>query len=676
MLSQNPDETSPASRESADGLSAGLPVRLVRTLVLDPDPAAAEPVIALLRGRGHDCLWAGAFAPVMEALRDGELPDCLIVRLNHATAPDAAEIVRLVRLRGDACHTIALTDAEESPARVEAWVKRGFDDFIPDPARHGESPAASRLAVAEHALMRRRERDERALESVRHTRRFEDIFQRAPEATLVVTAREGMIVEANAAAEHVLGFARRDLIQRYLSLVLPDLFDREDYDPRVLGVSDTMQLPEVRHRCADGTLRWLDVLITRIPWTPGQALLLKFIDVTEYKGRESRRLHEARMDAASRVMAGAARELGDALTSLRGNLDLLQRQPPARQEMRDLLQLSLTSCERAEDLGRRLSRLARAPHGGDLRRRPLPLRPLLERALSFALLNGRARPVLHLPEDLWSVEADEHWLAEAMAHLARNADDAMPQGGTLFVEARNVADERSADFRGPAVRIVLRDQGHGIAPEHLPRLFDPWFTTRQGREGMGLATAAATIRAHKGHIAVESTPGQGTTVTVWLPVDSTLMARTDDPSRALPDNKALPPSAPPAAPRRRRILFMDDEAPIRDVVRKILTAHGCDVHCTADGNEAIAAWRRARDFGTPFDLILVDLEVRGGMGGQEAVARLKGEFPGIKALLTTGYIDDILMETYRDHGFLGVIPKPFQMDRLVQLIGRLLGPEA
>jgi CheY-like chemotaxis protein len=118
---------------------------------------------------------------------------------------------------------------------------------------------------------------------------------------------------------------------------------------------------------------------------------------------------------------------------------------------------------------------------------------------------------------------------------------------------------------------------------------------------------------------------------------------------------------------------MDDDEPIREVLQKVLTAHGYDVHCAANGQDAIDAWRRASDFGSAFDLILVDLDVRGGMGGQEAVARLKGEFPSIKALLTTGYIDDVLMDTYRDHGFLGVIPKPFHFDRLVEAIGRILG---
>ena len=124
---------------------------------------------------------------------------------------------------------------------------------------------------------------------------------------------------------------------------------------------------------------------------------------------------------------------------------------------------------------------------------------------------------------------------------------------------------------------------------------------------------------------------------------------------------------------RPRVLFMDDEAQIRVLVQKILTAHGFDVYCTNDGQEAIDVFRKAKDFGAPFDVLLMDLDVRGGMGGQEAVARLRAENLNLKALLTTGYIDDALLDSHKEHGFLGVIPKPFQVERLVGAISKLAG---
>jgi CheY-like chemotaxis protein len=183
-------------------------------------------------------------------------------------------------------------------------------------------------------------------------------------------------------------------------------------------------------------------------------------------------------------------------------------------------------------------------------------------------------------------------------------------------------------------------------------------------------------KAHGGHLQVESTPGQGTTFTLWLPVNIRRLLHSSAPVPAPADGTGpgmLSPLATKPAEARARILFMDDDAGIRAVVQRSLTYSGYDVYCTRDGREAIEAYRKAREFGAPFDLALVDLDVRGGMGGKECIARLKAEFPSLKALLTTGYIDDELMETYRDHGFLGVIPKPFQLDRLVLSLNRLLG---
>ena len=188
--------------------------------------------------------------------------------------------------------------------------------------------------------------------------------------------------------------------------------------------------------------------------------------------------------------------------------------------------------------------------------------------------------------------------------------------------------------------------------------------------------AAALTKAHGGHLQVESPSGQGTTFTLWLPVNIRLLLHSPNPAAAPADGIGpgmLTPLATKPAEVKGRVLFMDDDGGIRAVVQRILTTSGYDVYCTRDGREAIEAYRKAREFGAPFDLVLVDLDVRGGMGGKECVARLKAEFPSLKALLTTGYIDDELMESYRDHGFLGVIPKPFQLDRLVQSLSRLLG---
>lgn len=654
-------------------------IKVLQTVVVSPDVEVSSALTKGLEAQGHQ---ASAATPdqARTMLEAGAPMEVIFWHLNHTTAVAAAGFLASWPQKA-APHGafIAVTDAEEPLPRVEAWLKRGVTDFL---TLSGAEAGAGRpqallvrLVVLEHQLRRRRERSYSDTLAVQAVQRFEEIFQKSPEAALVVGSKDGLILEANAAAGHILGIARADLLQRYLSLVLPDLFDREDYDPQVLALSDTLRLTEVKHQRPDHLRRWLDVLVTRVPWPPGQALLIKFHDITVLKEREARRLHESRLDAACRVMAGTAREMSDILTSVRGNLELLTRQPVSQAEVRELSGNARDACDRAVDLSKRLATLARTPSGGELRKRTLDLKRFLEKTVPFALLTGKAKPVLQLSDDLWPVEADEAALTDLIRRLTANADEAMPAGGTLFIDAANVREGRRDDCEQASVRVRFRDQGPGIDPRHLPRIFDPWFTTRPGRDGMGLATAAALTKAHGGHLQVESHPGQGTTFTLWLPVNIRLLLTATVPVPLPSDGTAsvLPPLMAKPAEVRARILFMDDDSGIRAVVQRILTSSGYDVYCTRDGREAIDAYRKAREFGAPFDLLLVDLDVRGGMGGRECVARLKAEFPSLKALLTTGYIDDELMETYRDHGFLGVIPKPFQLDRLVQSLGRLVG---
>jgi CheY-like chemotaxis protein len=215
----------------------------------------------------------------------------------------------------------------------------------------------------------------------------------------------------------------------------------------------------------------------------------------------------------------------------------------------------------------------------------------------------------------------------------------------------------------------LRDQGPGIDPENRQRVFDPFFSTK-GADGMGLAYAAAVIRAHGGRLEIESTAQEGCTIAVHLPVNVRLILE----GAASPE-AVLPPLTPHRPTNKARVLFMDDDAQIRDLVAKILTTHGFDVYLTKNGQEAMDAYRKAKEFGAPFDVILMDLDVRGGMGGIEATSRLRAEYPHLKALLTTGYVDDGLLESHRDHGFAGVILKPFQVERLVGTISKLVGLE-
>ena len=645
-------------------------IQLLRTLIVEPDLEMGALLCSLVGGRGHEVACVQQCAEAVEFLQQTPV-DLLLLRLNHATAPAVAEFLHHPAASGVTC--LALTEDDEPAGRIDAWLKRGFSDVIAITAQHSTGLLRNRLAIAEHALLRARASQRQAESQIAEAQRYEELFLKSPEASLIITARDGYILEVNPAAETILGIPRADLVQRFLSLVLPDLFDHEDYDPQVLKIHEAVRMIEVSHRRPDGARRWLDVYLAKIDWPSQPALLLRLQDISVLKERATRRLQDFRQDAAARLLHGVALELSDALTTIRGNLELLSRIPPARAEARELLAGAGLGCEHAEAIARRSSLLSRRQQGLDLRKRPLHLQPLLEKCVAFALLSGKCVPVLHVGDDLWPVEADEAALSEALRSLVENADQAMPDGGTLFVDACNLREPHTTPPDQAGILLRLRDQGSGIPAETIDHIFDPFYST-SGRHGMGLPMAAATIRAHGGRLSIASTPGEGTTVSVWLPVNIKLLL--NQPS--LPQDLTAPVlkssrlhPALEAAPPRARVLFMDDEAQIRVLVQKILTAHGFDVYCTNDGQEAIDSYRKAHSFGAPFDVLLMDLDVRGGMGGMEAIARLRAEFPTLKALLTTGYIDDALLDAHREHGFMGVIPKPFQIERLVGAVSKL-----
>jgi signal transduction histidine kinase/CheY-like chemotaxis protein len=519
-----------------------------------------------------------------------------------------------------------------------------------------------RLAVAEKAILVRRQRAQWVADAINASRNFENLFRGAPEAVLVVTARDGLVLEASESAARLLGLPLSEVRERFLSLLMPGLLGREELAADWGDANGLLRLADVPHRLPDGTMRIFEVCLGRGSWSERPSLWVRLDDVTSRRQAEDARLRAGRLDAVRSLSAGAAQALNDALTAVRGNIDLLSKHNTPRADARDLLESAGAACECAEETVRTLVNLARAGHVSP-RRRLLDLRQFLPRAISFAALRGRVIPDFDLAAQLSPVEADEVPLKEAVLALVENADQAISGGGALHITARNLPGEPGIP---PRVAIDFRDAGEGISAAHLPRLFDPYFTTRQGRQGLGLSRALAIVTAHGGTIEVESAPGEGATFRVVLPA---AVGAATPPAPA--EGSIMP--APTGGRSRGRILVMDDDVGIRVIVEKMLSMQGFDVYAVRDGQEAINAYRRAIELGAPFDVVLLDLDVRGGMGGRECIARLRGEFPGVKAILTTGYLDDSLLENHREHGFSGVITKPFNVERLVSTVGKLAG---
>jgi CheY-like chemotaxis protein len=301
--------------------------------------------------------------------------------------------------------------------------------------------------------------------------------------------------------------------------------------------------------------------------------------------------------------------------------------------------------------------------GGAPVKRVTSIPDLAMESAGFALRGSNVKCEFSFPDDLWHVEADEGQLSQVVNNLLINAAHSMPSGGTIQVACRNVViGAEDAMLRpGNHVSVSVMDHGTGIPPSILSRIFDPYFTTKQKGSGLGLSTAYSIIKRHGGRLSVESHPGIGTTFQFCLPATEGKAPAPDvDEERWMAG--------------QGRILVMDDEESVRDMAREMLAMIGYTVTIARDGAEAIAVYRGAMASGEPFDLVLMDLTIPGGMGGKETIRELMKIDPNVKAVVCSGYSNDPIMSFYEAFGFRGVIRKPYGMKQLNKLINDILSP--
>ena len=381
------------------------------------------------------------------------------------------------------------------------------------------------------------------------------------------------------------------------------------------------------------------------------AVVVVVRDMTDAIRLEEERLQASKLASLGVLAGGIAHDFNNILTAIAGNLSLAQLDDASAAQRRSIDEAE-KGCQRAKALTQQLLTFSK---GGKPLKKTIDLGPAIEEAAGFALRGSNVTYLCSLAGDLRPVDADEGQIVQVITNLVLNAAQSMPDGGQIEVRGENaVVDGR------PHVSIVVEDRGTGIPEEHLPRIFDPYFTTKQAGSGLGLATCYSIVHNHDGQIAVHSTPGRGTTMIVTLPAAA---------GRAV--GPAERPDGPPAR-GKGRVLVMDDEEPIRDVVRAMLVRLGYRVEVAADGRAALAAYQAAHFAGDAFDTVIMDLTVPGGMGGKEAVKALLAFDPHVTAIVSSGYADDPVMADYQRYGFKGVVPKPFTVKDLSRVLQQLV----
>ena len=536
----------------------------------------------------------------------------------------------------------------------------GVDDFLPKPLQ--VEAAEWRLAIIEQKIKESRTVAAEDARLAKNRLRFESIFLEAPDAILILKNREGKIIGANRAVKDLLGYDGKSLLGKYLSLIFPELFQGEGLAAFGSFLKEACTLHSVPHRASDGSTREFDITLSAVPWDKGYALMMSFRDVSKRSAMRDVQLAGDKESSLRNFAQGAARDFSNIITSVSGNLSLLANRPFIGPDSLELIKRAQSACGNAIQLTSDLCSFSGS--SGKPGRDPINLRALLEKTVQFALYGGTSRPVFEIDADSGPIEGDTSRLAMAVEMITENAEQAMadlPGEGVLRVECGNVSigtNSRIPLPEGQYVRIALSDAGSGIKPELMQRIFDPYFTTKQGGRGLSLSRAATIVRSHGGHLRARS-GNCGATFEILLPISGQRTEKNSESNHS------------PSVGGNRRILILDDEADIRLVVKQALESHGFEVYGAKTGEEAINVYNRAHDFDKPFDMVLLDLQIRGGLGGVETLKALREKHPKIRAVVTSGFVDDNVLANYLEHGFLGVLSKPFRIDQLISVVSEL-----
>jgi PAS domain S-box-containing protein len=485
---------------------------------------------------------------------------------------------------------------------------------------------------------------------------------------VVGTDTMGRIALFNPVAEILTGWTQTEALGHFLRdvFVLLDPKTRQaatDPATEVINRGDIVGGSHHRVlRARDGRERPVAHTAAPIRDRDGKLLgvVLVFRDITEKERLDAEVLKVNKLESIGLLAGGIAHDFNNILTAILGNLTLAKMASDSVEKLLRRVSDAERAANRARDLTQQLLTFAK---GGAPIKKAVALEALIRHATQLALSGSNVQPDFSMASDLWLADVDDAQIRHVVQSVVLNARDAMPNGGLLLARAENV--EISDDFLPPLpagryVKIVMRDQGPGIANEHLSKIFDPYFTTKERRSGMGLATAYSVVRKHDGQIKVDSELGRGTAVSVYLPASRLRSA----PEVEVPTKSALP--------QGRRILVMDDEEDVRLVSCMILESMGCQVEVVADGAAAIESYLLARRRGNPFDVVVMDLTIANGLGGQETIRRLRELDPSVKAIVSSGYSFDPVMANHRAFGFMGVVPKPYEAEQLVKVLADVL----
>ena len=484
---------------------------------------------------------------------------------------------------------------------------------------------------------------------------------------VITTDRSGHILLMNKVAEELTGWHNQEAIGRDLEEVFtavdqrngepakPDINRREHIGPLVVGERQQTLMPRsgetviVASNCAPIKDAQHNII----------GAILVFRDITKQLQIEQELFKFRKLESVGVLAGGIAHDFNNILAVILGNVTLTLMDLSLSEKIRQRLTNVEKASLRAQGLTQQLLTFSK---GGDPIRVVSSLENLVRDATGLALHGRNVSCRCNIPDDLWLAEIDRGQISQVIQNMVINGCEAMPGGGTITLSCSNVVgDDSTSDFIAKGkkhVAISIADSGEGIPPENHDKIFDPYFTTKTNRNGLGLAVCHSIVAKHNGYIGVDSSRSSGTVFTIYLPASEEL------PVAAMHNRESVPETM------KATVMIMDDEELIRELVEMMLEEMGHTPVLAADGTEAVALYKKNKAAGTPIDLVIMDLTIPGAMGGKEAIQELLAFDPKAKAIVCSGYSNDPIMADPGKYGFLAAVAKPYKYDVLAEVIAK------
>ncbi len=469
----------------------------------------------------------------------------------------------------------------------------------------------------------------------------------------IVLTEKGIILEANTEFVKLFGYSYSEIIGKHVSEIIADDYRNYAMDKIKSGFDKPYESVCIKK---DGTRYPVEVYGKTFSSDERTLRITAIRDITGRKTLEEELQKSQKLESIGVLAGGIAHDFNNLLTAIMNNLFLMKKDIRPEEKVYERIIATERASARAQSLTQQLLTFSK---GGTPVKELIDIRELVSESISIALRGSNVRCENLIPYDVWHIEADAGQMNQAINNILINADQSMPEGGEITINCEDIvvgAENKLTLKEGSYIKISFTDQGSGISEEHLFKIFDPYFTTKQKGSGLGLSTTYSIISKHDGHITVESELGVGTVFNMYLPA-SAEKVRIKKPAEDGPVTGS------------GKVLIMDDEELVRDSLGQLLISIGYAVEFAEDGREAIDSYKNAMSSDHPFDAVIMDLTIPGGMGGKEAIRELVKIDPNVKAIVSSGYSNDPIMSNYREYGFSAVLTKPYKD---IQELNRIL----